>query len=93
MRLGATVTGRMQTDAAPVVEIPASALTKHNGRPAVWIVDPANLTVSMRNIDVQHQDPATVAVSEGLDAGEIVVTAGARSLQPGQKIRLPGSQP
>jgi RND family efflux transporter MFP subunit len=93
MRLGATVTGRMQTDAAPVVEIPASALTKHNGQPAVWIVDPANLTVSMRNIDVQHQDPATVAVSEGLDAGEIVVTAGARSLQPGQKIRLPGSQP
>jgi hypothetical protein len=45
----------------------------------------------MRNIDLQRHDPSTVAVSEGLDAGEIVVAAGARSLQPGQKIRLLGS--
>jgi RND family efflux transporter MFP subunit len=93
MRLGATVTGRMQTEAAAVIEIPASALIKSGGQSAVWIVDPSSLTVSMRKIDVQHQNPATVAVSDGLDAGEIVVTAGARSMNPGQKVRLPGSQP
>jgi RND family efflux transporter MFP subunit len=93
MRLGATVSGRMQTDAAAVIEIPASALIKSAGQPAVWIVDPASLTVSMRNIDVQRHDPSTVAVSEGLAAGDIVVTAGVRSLHPGQKIRVPGSQP
>ena len=93
MRLGATVTGRMQMDAAAVIEIPASALIKSNGQSAVWIVDPSSLTVSMRKIDVQRHDPSTVAVSEGLDAGDIVVTAGARSLHPGQKICLSGSQP
>ena len=48
MRLGATVTGRMQTDAVPVIEIPATALTKFNRQPAVWIVDPSSLTVSMQ---------------------------------------------
>jgi RND family efflux transporter MFP subunit len=93
MRLGATVTGRMQTDAGATIEIPASALIKSNGQPAVWIVDPSSLTVSMRNVDVLRQNPSTAAVAQGLDAGEIVVTAGARSLHPGQKIRLPGSQP
>src|SRR5262249_53360010 len=50
MRLGATVTGRMQGDSVPVIEIPATALTKANSQPAVWIVDPANRTVSIRNI-------------------------------------------
>ena len=40
MRLGATVTGRMETEAQATIEIPATALTKFNRQPAVWIVDP-----------------------------------------------------
>jgi len=38
-------------------------------------------------------DQATVAVDQGLDAGEIVVTAGVQALHPGQKVRLLGSEP
>jgi RND family efflux transporter MFP subunit len=91
MRLGSTVVGRMQLDAAPVIEIPASALTQFDRRPAVWIVDPAKLTVSLRNVDILRQNPATVAISEGLDSGDIVVTAGTQALHPGQKVRLLGS--
>jgi membrane fusion protein, multidrug efflux system len=91
MRLGSTVVGRMQLDAAPVIEIPASALTALDRRPAVWIVDPAKLTVSLRNVDILRQNPATVAISEGLDTGDIVVTAGTQALHPGQKTRLLGS--
>ena len=45
MLLGATVTGQIEMRAAPVVDIPASALTRINQQPAVWIVDPANMTV------------------------------------------------
>jgi hypothetical protein len=37
---------------------------------------------------VARNDPATVAISEGLDTGEIVVTAGTQALHPGQKTRL-----
>jgi RND family efflux transporter MFP subunit len=91
MRLGSTVVGRMQLDATPVIEIPASALTEFERRPAVWIVDPKSLTVSLRNVDILRQDPATVAISEGLETGEIVVTAGTQALHPGQKTRLLGS--
>jgi len=92
MRLGATVTGRMQADAAPVIELPATALTKLDRQPAVWIVDPSTLTVSLRKIDVLDDDPATVVVAEGLETGDIVVVAGVRALQAGQKVRLPGAE-
>src|ERR1700745_2762518 len=37
MLLGATVTGRMEMEAFPVINIPASALTRFNHRPAVWL--------------------------------------------------------
>jgi membrane fusion protein, multidrug efflux system len=93
MRLGATVVGRMETDAVPIIEIPATALTKINQRPAVWVVDPSTKTVSIRNVDVLRFDQARVVVSQGLDTGEVVVTAGVQALHPGQKIRLLGSEP
>lgn len=93
MRLGATAVGRMETDAGPIIEIPATALTKVNQQPAVWIVDPKSRTVSTRNVDVLRFDQAQVVVSRGLDTGEIVVTAGVQALHPGQKIRLLGSEP
>ena len=93
MRLGATVTGRMEVESGAVIEVPATALTKFDRQPAVWIVDPSTLTVSVRNVDVMRHDPASVAVSGGLDAGEIVVTAGVQALHSGQKVRLLGSAP
>lgn len=93
MRLGATVTGRVQRHADPVIEIPASALTREKRHPAVWVVDPSSLTVSLRNVDVASFDPATVSILQGLDTGEIVVTAGVQALHPGQKVRLLGLEP
>jgi RND family efflux transporter MFP subunit len=93
MRLGATVTGRAEVDTGPVINIPASALTKINNQPAVWIVDPAKKTVSLRNIEVLRYDPTRVAVSGGLTTGDVVVTAGVQALHPGQQVRLLGSEP
>jgi membrane fusion protein, multidrug efflux system len=93
MRLGATVTGRMETDAVPIIEIPATALTKSNQQPAVWIVDPSSRTVSIRNVEVLRFEEARVVVSQGVDTGEIIVTAGVQALHPGQKVRLLGSEP
>ena len=78
MLLGATVTGRMRQESTPGMSIPASALTSGNSQPAVWVVDPSSLTVSLRNVEVQRFDPATVVVSQGLADGDIVVTAGCR---------------
>jgi multidrug efflux pump subunit AcrA (membrane-fusion protein) len=73
------------------VEVPPSALTQANGRPAVWVVDPASHTVSLRDVDVARYDPASVVIAQGLEPGDVVVTAGAQVLRPGQKVRLLGA--
>jgi RND family efflux transporter MFP subunit len=93
MRLGATVNGRVETSSGPVIDIPASAVTRINQQPAVWIVDPSTNLVSARNVDILRFDQAQVIISQGLDAGEVVVTAGVQALHPGQKVRVLGSGP
>jgi len=90
MQLGATVIGSIKLSAPPGVEIPASALTEANGHSAMWVVDPQSQTVSLRNVDVLRYDPATVVISQGLETGERVVTAGVQTLRPGQKVCLLG---
>ena len=72
-------------------EVPASALTETDGRPAVWVVDPHSKTVSLRSVEVARYDQAAVVISKGLNTGEFVVTAGAQTLHPGQKVLLPGA--
>jgi membrane fusion protein, multidrug efflux system len=89
--LGSTVTGSIKLAPPPGVEVPPSALTEANGRPAVWVFDPQSHTVSLRNVDVARYDPANVVISQGLETGEVVVTAGVQTLRPGEKVRLLGA--
>jgi RND family efflux transporter MFP subunit len=89
MRLGTTVTGSMTLPAAAGIQIPSSAVSRTDRQSSVWIVDPATTTVSSRPIEMQSSsDPAFVVVTSGLTPGDIVVTAGAQALRPGQRVRL-----
>ncbi|MBR0682693.1 efflux RND transporter periplasmic adaptor subunit [Roseomonas eburnea] len=90
MRLGATVTGRLTLGASAGFAIPASALTRADRQPAVWVVNPAEQTVALRTVELVRHDPGHVVVGSGLEPGEIVVTAGVQALRPGQKVRLLG---
>ena len=88
MRMGSTVTGRVMSATAAIIEVPGSALTESDGLPAVWIVDPRERTVTLRTVRVARYEPTSVIIAQGLGEGEIVVTAGVQALRPGQKIRL-----
>lgn len=88
MRLGATITARIELEANVAIEIPATALTRQGDQPAVWVVDPDDFTVSLRQIEVSEFGPARVGIFGGLEPGEIVVVAGVQALHPGQKVRL-----
>ncbi|UHD17541.1 efflux RND transporter periplasmic adaptor subunit [Thiocapsa bogorovii] len=90
MRLGSTVTGSIQLGGAAGIEIPNSALTSARGAPAVWVLDPQTNTVALRNIDVARFELDRVLIAQGLDAGELVVTAGVQTLRPGQQVRRLG---
>jgi RND family efflux transporter MFP subunit len=89
MRLGSTVTGTMRLPVALAIELPASALVRADGRTAVWVVDPAASTVSLRSIELAAGSASTVQVAKGLNPGDIVVIAGVQALRPGQKVRVP----
>lgn len=94
MRLGSTVVGTIELRTAAIVAIPASALTQQGRSPAVWIVDPAKSTVSLRSVDVLRFDPGKVILSQGLEPGETIVSAGIQALHAGQRITpLPGRRP
>ncbi|WP_248313235.1 efflux RND transporter periplasmic adaptor subunit [Bosea sp. F3-2] len=94
MRLGSTVVGTIELTTAAIVAIPASALTQQGRSPAVWIVDPAKSTVALRSVDVLRFDPGKVILSQGLEPGETIVSAGIQALHPGQRVRpLPEQRP
>jgi membrane fusion protein, multidrug efflux system len=88
MFLGATVVGSASLHAETVIELPGTALMQSNGKPAVWVVDKANETVNLRQIGVARYGASSVIVAQGLQDGEIVVTAGVHALRPGQKVKV-----
>jgi RND family efflux transporter MFP subunit len=88
MRLGTTVTGRLNLASAAAIEIPPSAVTRSDRQASVWVVDPKTGTVASRAIEIRSSDPTRVEVASGLVPGDVVVTAGVQALRAGQKVRL-----
>jgi len=87
MRLGSTVKGRLELQSKELISIPASALTQSGSQPAVWVVDPSTSTVTLRVVDILRFDPGCVNVSQGLLPSDVIVSAGAQALHPGQKVQ------
>ena len=88
LRLGSTVTGRMDVAGGAGYAVPASALMRQGASPAVWVVDPARRTVELRPVEVLRHDPVRAVIGSGLAGGEVIVTAGVQALRPGQQVRL-----
>ena len=93
MRLGSTVIGTIELRSPVVIAVPASALTRAGQSPAIWIVDPATSTVSLRNVDILRFDSDRVIVSQGLDPDDVIVTGGVQALHPGQRVAPLRSRP
>lgn len=88
MTLGAAVTGSMPVRARKAILLPWEAMFSDNAKPAVWVVDPASKTVSLKPVDILSYDSGSVAVASGLETGEQVVTAGVQLLHPGQVVEI-----
>lgn len=88
MRFGASIVGRLKASTGPVVVLPTVALFDKAGKPAVWVVDTASGSVSLKEVGVSRYETDRVVISSGLAKGDIVVTAGVNRLREGQKVRL-----
>lgn len=78
-------------DIAGGLVVPTSALRPLDAgsdQMAVWIVDEASKTVSLRPVEVGRVLSVGTEVKEGLSLGEWIVTAGTHSLKENQQVRL-----
>lgn len=71
-----------------VTRLPLTALTQQQGQTAVWLVDKATMTVRVQPVAVAGADGNAVLVANGLQPGQVVVTAGVHVLTPGQKVKF-----
>ncbi|MCP5362732.1 MAG: efflux RND transporter periplasmic adaptor subunit [Rickettsiaceae bacterium] len=88
LKLGSTVTGSVTLNKGSAIELPVMSLNKSNSSPAVWVVNPENNTVSLRDVKIIGYNQDSVIISDGLESGELVVTAGVHSLYPGQQVKI-----
>lgn len=69
------------------IEVPISALYARGDQPQVFVVG-ADSTVQPRAIRTGGVSGERIVVESGLNAGDVVVAAGAQLLRPGQKVRV-----
>lgn len=75
-------------DAAPVAEVPLSAIFQRGTQPAVWVVDRTTGLIDLRPVTIARWKDDTAAIASGVKDGELVATAGVHKLEHGQKVRL-----
>ena len=86
--IGQTASVLLELPAAEgVTRLPLSAVAESQGKTAVWVLDPAAMTVRPQPIVVGGADGNSVVVSAGLAAGQEIVTAGVHMLVAGQKVK------
>ncbi|MFI5446584.1 efflux RND transporter periplasmic adaptor subunit [Polaromonas sp. UC242_47] len=89
--LGATVYVLPQGLAAggqQAIKLPTSALRQDGKASAVWVLDPASMTVRSQIIQIATADGNEAVVAAGLQPGMLVVSAGVHVLSPGQKVTI-----
>ena len=86
--LGMTATLAFERpDAAPVAEVPLSAIFQRGTQPAVWVVDRQSGTVALRPVTIARWRDDTAAIASGVKDGEMIATAGVHKLEAGQKVK------
>jgi len=89
--LGSTVSVAPQALSAkgmPAIKLPTSALKQDGKGSAVWVFDPATMTVRSQPVQLVAADGNEVVVAAGLAPGMQVVVAGVHVLSPGQKVSV-----
>ncbi len=85
--LGMTASVRMRVrTSGPRISLPLAALVQQGGKTAVWVLDPKTSTVNLVAVTTGAARANDITVTSGLEAGQMVVTAGVHQLQPGQKV-------
>ena len=89
--LGATVYVSPQVFARAnlqIIKLPTTALKQDGKTTAVWVLDPASMTLKSQPVEIATADGNEAVISSGLTPGMQVVSAGVHVLQAGQKVTV-----
>jgi membrane fusion protein, multidrug efflux system len=90
MTLGSAVAGTARSKPVAQITVPWTALMSLGSKPAVWIVDPATTTASLKSVEIGAYEAEAVVIKRGLDAGERLVVDGGKLLSSGQSVVYDG---
>lgn len=83
------VTILFKSENTALVSIPVTAVFEIEGKSCVWVYDEINQKINVRNIRIAEiLTNGTIVVSEGLKAGESVVTVGVHNLSDNERVNL-----
>jgi multidrug efflux system membrane fusion protein len=84
---------RMELDSVKgAVVVPATAVRQSSQGSFVWLLN-QDQTVSRRAVKTGQSTGVQVQITEGLKAGDKVITEGGDRLRDGGKVQLPGARP
>jgi multidrug efflux system membrane fusion protein len=89
--LGMTATVWLPSDKPGVIAAPLAAVFTSQAQPKqqqVWVIDEASSTVKAVPVQLGTALPGELVSIEGLQAGQLIVSAGVQRLKEGQAIRL-----
>lgn len=84
--LGTSVVGEFHSPAREGVILPWSAMASARGEPAVWVIDAASKSVSLRKVAVARYRTADFIVTGGIAPRDLIVTDGGKFLKEGQAV-------
>lgn len=77
---------------ADMVKVPSRSLFERNGSPCVWEINPADSTLTAREVTVSGAPEGRWSMVSGLPAGSEIVAVGVNHLTDGQKVKIAGSE-
>ena len=86
MTLGSAVAGAAKRKPVSQIALPWTALAAIGSKPAVWIVDPATDTASLKPVSISDYEAGAMWISGGLEPGERVVVDGCKLLKPWRSV-------
>ncbi|GLS33465.1 acriflavin resistance protein [Mesorhizobium albiziae] len=84
--LGTTVVGEFRSLPRKGIVLPSSAMASAGGMPAVWIIDTASRSVSLRKVSVSRYQTSDFIVTGGITPQDLIVTDGGKFLREGQAV-------
>ena len=69
------------------ISVPLSSLVSDGVSSYVWVVDKDTMTVSRRDVSIADGIGEYAVVTEGLESGETIITAGASFIAEGMQVR------